>query len=151
MEQRKFTKIVATISDKRCDVDFISQLYEEGMNVVRMNSAHLDREGFMKIINNVRAVSRRIPLLIDTKGPEVRTTVAENDRIELKSGDMIKVKGDINQISTHDCIYVSYPHFVRDLRVGDDILIDEETYTELQKEHNTLGIKLNKFISSIEN
>ena len=39
MEQRKFTKIVATISDKRCDVDFISQLYEEGMNVVRMNSA----------------------------------------------------------------------------------------------------------------
>lgn len=125
MEQRKFTKIVATISDKRCDVDFISQLYEEGMNVVRMNSAHLDREGFMKIINNVRAVSRRIPLLIDTKGPEVRTTVAENDRIELKSGDMIKVKGDINQISTHDCIYVSYPHFVRDLRVGDDILIDD--------------------------
>ena len=125
MEQRKFTKIVATISDKRCDVDFIRQLYEEGMNVVRMNSAHLDREGFMKIINNVRAVSRRIPLLIDTKGPEVRTTVAENDRIELKSGDMIKVKGDINQISTHDCIYVSYPHFVRDLRVGDDILIDD--------------------------
>lgn len=125
MEQRKFTKIVATISDKRCDVDFISQLYEEGMNVVRMNSAHLDREGFMKIINNVRAVSRRIPLLIDTKGPEVRTTVAKNDRIELKSGDMIKVKGDINQISTHDCIYVSYPHFVRDLRVGDDILIDD--------------------------
>ena len=125
MEQRKFTKIVATISDKRCDVDFISQLYEEGMNVVRMNSAHLDREGFMKIINNVRAVSRRIPLLIDTKGPEVRTTVAENDRIELKSGDMIKVKGDINQISTHDCIYVSYPHFVRDLRFGDDILIDD--------------------------
>ena len=80
MEQRKFTKIVATISDKRCDVDFIRQLYEEGMNVVRMNSAHLDREGFMKIINNVRAVSRRIPLLIDTKGPEVRTTIAENDR-----------------------------------------------------------------------
>lgn len=125
MEQRKFTKIVATISDKRCDVDFIRQLYEEGMNVVRMNSAHLDREGFMKIINNVRAVSRRIPLLIDTKGPEVRTTIAENDRIELKSGDMIKVKGDINQTSTHDCIYVSYPHFVRDLRVGDDILIDD--------------------------
>ncbi len=125
MEQRKFTKIVATISDKRCDVDFIRQLYEEGMNVVRMNSAHLDREGFMKIINNVRAVSRRIPLLIDTKGPEVRTTIAENDRIELKSGDMIKVKGDINQTSNHDCIYVSYPHFVRDLRVGDDILIDD--------------------------
>lgn len=35
----KYTKIVATISDARCDVDFIKQLYESGMNVVRMNSA----------------------------------------------------------------------------------------------------------------
>ena len=40
----KYTKIVATISDARCDVDFIKQLYESGMNVVRMNSAHLQEE-----------------------------------------------------------------------------------------------------------
>ncbi|NLI72873.1 MAG: pyruvate kinase [Bacteroidales bacterium] len=125
MKQEKFTKIVATISDKRCDVDFIRQLYEEGMNVVRMNSAHLDRAGFMKIINNVREVSLRIPLLIDTKGPEVRTTVAENDKIELKAGELIKIKGDINSISTKECITVSYPHFVRDLHVGDEVLIDD--------------------------
>ena len=123
--QKKFTKIVATISDKRCEVDFIRQLYEEGMNVVRMNSAHLEREGFLKIINNVREVSDRIALLIDTKGPEVRTTIAENDAIEVKTGDLIKVTGDINRISTHDCIAVSYPFFVRDLHVGDDILVDD--------------------------
>ncbi|MFV0391416.1 MAG: pyruvate kinase [Paludibacteraceae bacterium] len=123
--QKKFTKIVATISDKRCDVDFIRQLYEEGMNVVRMNSAHLDRDGFMKIINNVRSVSNRIALLVDTKGPEVRTTVVENDLIEFATGDVIKVKGDINLISTKECLAVSYPHFVRDLNVGDDILIDD--------------------------
>ena len=43
----KYTKIVATISDARCDVDFIKQLYESGMNVVRMNSAHLQEEGFI--------------------------------------------------------------------------------------------------------
>lgn len=48
----KATKIVATISDKRCDVDFICELYIEGMNIVRMNSAHLNRESFLKIINN---------------------------------------------------------------------------------------------------
>ena len=55
----KYTKIVATISDARCDVDFIKQLYESGMNVVRMNSAHLQEEGFQKIIDNVRAVSNK--------------------------------------------------------------------------------------------
>ncbi|MDO9634189.1 MAG: pyruvate kinase [Paludibacter sp.] len=121
----KSTKIVATISDKRCDVDFIREMYIEGMNVVRMNSAHLEREGFLKIINNVRAVSNHIALLMDTKGPEVRTTIAEDDNIEILAGDIIRVKGDPTQISTKGCLYVNYPHFVRDLHVGDDILIDD--------------------------
>ena len=39
---RKRTKIVATISDKNCEPDFIRQLYEAGMDVVRINSAHLE-------------------------------------------------------------------------------------------------------------
>ena len=63
----KHTKIVATVSDKRCDIDFIQALYDNGMNVVRMNSAHLDAEGFDKIITNVRAVSNQIAILMDTK------------------------------------------------------------------------------------
>lgn len=126
MRKGKFTKIVATISDKRCEVDFIRQLYEEGMNVVRMNSAHLSREGFMKIINNVRAVSDRIALLIDTKGPEVRTTIiADGGSVELKKGDFVNIIGDVNHVTTNKVIGVNYPHFVRDLNVGDIILIDD--------------------------
>ena len=121
----KSTKIVATISDQRCDVDFLRELYIEGMNVVRMNSAHLQREGFLKIINNVRAVSKHIAILMDTKGPEVRTTVAENNAIEIKSGDIIKVKGNPDQMSTNDCVCVNYPFFVRDVNIGDDILFDD--------------------------
>lgn len=121
----KSTKIVATISDQRCDVDFLRELYIEGMNVVRMNSAHLQKEGFLKIINNVRTVSKHIAILMDTKGPEVRTTVAENNAIEIKAGDVIKVKGDPDQMSTRDCVCVNYPFFVRDLHIGDDILFDD--------------------------
>lgn len=121
----KSTKIVATISDKCCEVDFLREMYAEGMNVVRMNSAHLQREGFLKIINNVREVSNHIAILMDTKGPEVRTTIAENDSIELKTGDLVKVCGNPDLISTHDCIAVNYPFFVRDLKVDDDILFDD--------------------------
>lgn len=121
----KSTKIVATISDRNCEVEFIRQLYIEGMNVVRMNSAHLNREGFTRIINNVRAVSNHIAILMDTKGPEVRTTIAENDGIEIKTGDLIKVKGDPNQTTVPQFVYVNYPYFVRDLKVGDDILFDD--------------------------
>ena len=121
----KSTKIVATISDKRCDVDFVRELYIEGMNVVRMNSAHLNKEGFTKIITNVRAVSKHIAILMDTKGPEVRTTVAENDAIEIKSGDIVKITGNPDLVSTHECIAVNYPFFVRDLKIGDDVLFDD--------------------------
>jgi pyruvate kinase len=121
----KSTKIVATISDLRCEVDFIRSLYNEGMNVVRMNSAHLQREGFERIVNNVRAVSNQIAILMDTKGPEIRTTVVENDSIDLVTGDVIKITGDPDLISTRECISVNYPYFVRDLNVGDNILFDD--------------------------
>ena len=68
----KRTKIVATISDKRCDVDFLKSLYDAGMNVVRLNTAHQTFPDTLKVIENVRKVSENIALLIDTKGPEIR-------------------------------------------------------------------------------
>ena len=60
----KQTKIVATISDQRCDVDFIKQLFDAGMNVVRMNTAHLGREGADKFIKKGGAVTTRIDSLM---------------------------------------------------------------------------------------
>ena len=120
----KHTKIVATISDKKCEVDFLQQLFDEGMNVVRMNSAHLDDEGFLKIINNARQVSSRIGLLMDTKGPEIRTTFAEQDII-LKTGDVIRIEGNPEGISSREAIYVSYPNLTERMEVGKDILIDD--------------------------
>ena len=80
----KKTKIVASISDLRCDVDFIRDLFNAGMNVVRMNTAHASREGFEQLIANVREVSNRIGILMDTKGPEVRTTKNAEDTTEYK-------------------------------------------------------------------
>ena len=121
---KKHTKIVATISDKRCDIEFLTQLYEAGMNVVRMNSAHLDREGFDKIINNVRAVSNNIAILMDTKGPEVRTTICAAP-IPFCTGERVKIIGDPERETTHDCIAVSYKDFVEDVKIGGDVLIDD--------------------------
>ena len=122
----KKTKIVATISDLRCDVDFLQSLYNEGINVVRMNSAHMTEEGFVKVINNVRTVSRTIGLMMDTKGPEIRTTATESgDKIVVKTGDKLKVIGDINVKSTPAQISVSYPSIVKDVPVGSILLIDD--------------------------
>lgn len=122
----KQTKIVASISDQRCEVEFIRDLFKAGMNVVRMNTAHASREGFEKLITNVREVSNRIAILMDTKGPEVRTTaIAGGEPIPYQIGDKVKIVGNPAQETTRECIAVSYPGFVHDLQVDGDILIDD--------------------------
>ena len=63
---RKKTKIVATISDKNCSIEFIRELFEAGMDVVRINSAHLTVEAARQIVHNARTVSEKIAVLIDT-------------------------------------------------------------------------------------
>lgn len=121
----KQTKIVASISDLRCEVDFIRDLFNAGMNVVRMNTAHASREGFEKLINNVRTVSNRIGILMDTKGPEVRTTASAEGPIDFKTGEKVRIVGNPEQETTHECIAVTYPGFVHDLSVGADVLMDD--------------------------
>lgn len=123
--QLKQTKIVATISDIRCEVEFIKELFQAGMNVVRMNTAHANREGFERLIGNVRSVSNRIAILMDTKGPEVRTTPLAADPILYQVGDQVKVMGNPDQATTKECICVSYPRFVNDVDVDRFILIDD--------------------------
>ena len=122
----KQTKIVCSISDRRCEVDFLRKLFFAGMNVVRINTAHATEEGIRTIIRNVRAVSPHIALLIDTKGPEVRTTNVEAP-IEYKTGDVVKIFGRPEMETSHDIINVSYPDFARDVKVGDHVLVDDGT------------------------
>ncbi|MDR0606462.1 MAG: pyruvate kinase, partial [Bacteroidales bacterium] len=76
---KKKTKIVATISDKRCDALFIAELYKYGMNVARLNTAHITLESAAEIAGNVRKISDNIAILIDTKGPEMRLTAMNNE------------------------------------------------------------------------
>lgn len=120
----KQTKIVASISDRRCDVDFIRDLYKAGMNVVRMNTAHATPDGIKQIVRNVRAVSNQIAILIDTKGPEVRTTGCENP-ISFKTKERIEIIGRPEQDSTHDVVCVSYLNFVKDVPIGSSVLFDD--------------------------
>ena len=120
----KQTKIVASVSDLRCEVEFIKQLYEAGVNVIRMNTAHATPEGLKKIISNVRAVSPHLGILIDTKGPEVRTTGTDAP-IEYHIGERVNIVGNPAQDTVHDTVCLSYPDICKDVKVGDDILFDD--------------------------
>jgi pyruvate kinase len=135
----KRTKIVATISDKNCETGFIKELYEAGMNVIRINSAHLDIDGALRIIRNTREVSDKIAILIDTKGPEIRTTVCDAP-IVLKKGATINIIGDPGKKSSSEAIYVTYETFSSDIPLGSLILMDdgELELRVLRKQGNAL-------------
>lgn len=120
----KQTKIVASISDRRCDAEFIRKLFMAGMNVVRMNTAHADEQGIKQIIKNVRSVSKHIGILIDTKGPEVRTTGCDAP-ITYKTGDVVKIFGRPEMDTTHDIINLSYSNFAADVHEGCHVLFDD--------------------------
>lgn len=120
----KQTKIVCSISDRHCDEDFLRSLFFAGMNVVRMNTAHATQEGMAQIVRNVRAVSPHIGILIDTKGPEVRTTNTD-EPIRYREGDVVKIIGRPNVDFTHDIINVSYPDICKDVHEGDHLLFDD--------------------------
>lgn len=117
------TKIVATISDQRCNIPFIELLYNAGMNVARINTAHISKEGGEILIKNIRSVSKSIAIMIDTKGPEIRTCKTQTI-INVTEGQEIlfsynRIKTDIPNVC------VNYKKFVEDLNEGDIILIDD--------------------------
>ncbi len=118
------TKIVATISDQRCDVDFIQSLHDAGMNVARINTAHISKETGKNLIDNIRSVSEKIAILIDTKGPEIRTCQTLSDT-EVVEGEMVTLSYSTGAVEGLKNICVNYKGFVNDLKVGDKILIDD--------------------------
>jgi pyruvate kinase len=142
IQQQKKTKIVATISDKNCTEEFIRALFEAGMDVVRLNSAHQEPEQALKVIRMVRAVSEHIGILIDTKGPEIRITDVANP-LEVKMHDLIEMRADPEKEAHDRIIYVNYRGFADEMAVGSKILIDDGNieFEVIEKRDNALICK----------
>jgi pyruvate kinase len=96
------------------------------MNVVRINTAHQTLESSMKIVENVRKVSSKIGILVDTKGPEIRTTaMADEAGFRVAAGDVVKVSGNPAGVSRREMLCVSHAEFVGDVPMGASVLIDD--------------------------
>ncbi|MFP4065005.1 MAG: pyruvate kinase [Bacteroidales bacterium] len=133
---QKLTKIVATISDRHCEPEFLSSLHRSGMDVVRINTAHQNPDQSLRIMENVRKVSSKIPVMVDTKGPEIRTNSSDKD-IEVKAGELIRMAGDSSRNSDPECIRVNYPGFVKQLDTGRQIMIDDgDVALTVQEKHS---------------
>ncbi len=129
LELKKFTKIIATIGPSTGSVEKIRQLSNAGMDVVRLNMSHGDKDIILKNIDAVRRVSDSIAIMLDTKGPEIRTGEVDKGAIELEEGARLILTREI-YTGTPDRITVDYPHLDQipegSLIFMDDGLIEAE-------------------------
>ena len=116
------TKIVATIGVHN-DTEFIRSLYDAGASTFRLNTAHLTPAETDKFVDRIRKVSEKAAILIDTKGPEVRTVGIENP-IQVVEGEEILVVPVGSQIKQKH-FSVSYNRFCEEMKRGTEILIDD--------------------------
>lgn len=116
------TKIVASIGIHR-DVEIIRSLYKAGATTFRLNTAHQTIEESTGIIENIRKVSNRAAILIDTKGPEIRTMEIESP-IKVAEGESVYVVPVGTKVEGKS-YSVNYDRFCIDMIVGTEILIDD--------------------------
>lgn len=117
------TKIIATIGPRTRSPEMLQGLFDAGCNVIRLNMSHAQHKDAAAIIADTRMLSDRVGILIDTKGPEIRTTEVEAP-FELERGAKVVVKGE-EGITTPDFIRVTYSGIHRIMEQGSMILLDD--------------------------
>ncbi|MFX3623936.1 MAG: pyruvate kinase [Ectobacillus sp.] len=122
------TKIVCTIGPASESVEKLIQLIEAGMNVARLNFSHGSHEEHAARIQNIREAAKQagktVAILLDTKGPEIRTHDFENGQAELKTGQEVIISME-PVLGTAEKFSVSYPGLYDDVDTGSRILIDD--------------------------
>ncbi len=126
----KKTKIVCTIGPKTESVETLKMLLKNGMNIMRLNFSHGNYEEHRNRISNFRqAMSEtgiRGALLLDTKGPEIRTIKLKDGKdITIQAGQRFTFTTDKTVIGDETKVAVTYEGFARDLAIGNTILVDD--------------------------
>ena len=119
----KKTKIVATISPKSGSKEMIKKLSKAGVNVFRLNFSHGIYEEHGKQIDIIREADVDCAIMLDTKGPEIRTGEVR-DKVFLKVGDKFTMTINGGVYEDTGKISVNYKDFIKDVNVGDVIVFD---------------------------
>ena len=122
------TKILCTLGPACSTVDIMKKMIESGMDAARINFSHSTHESATPYINNLKKareeLSKPIPMILDTKGPEIRIKTFKKKEVTLTQGTTFmlttrEVEGDETQVS------VTHQHLAKDLNIGDRVLLDD--------------------------
>ena len=134
------TKIIATVGPACNTYDKLLALIKEGVNVFRLNFSHGTHEQHKEVMDHVKAINLKyiynIALLADLQGPKLRVGEIKDNALDLKAGDEFYFTNE-KCIGTLEGIYISYPNFANDVRVGEKILLDDGKIEVLVKEIGT--------------
>ena len=124
----KKTKIVCTIGPASESPEILEQLIEAGMNVARLNFSHGDHDEHLVRINRIREISKKlgtpIGIMLDTKGPEIRTHKMAEEVIHLTKGSEVRISMK-EVVGTAEKFSVSYDGLINDVEMGMPILLDD--------------------------
>ncbi len=140
------TKIVCTIGPASETIEILEKLIESGMNVARLNFSHGDHIEHGKRIENIRKAAAKtganIAILLDTKGPEIRTGAFIDGEAELVENNIVylsmkELAGNAERFS------ITYPGLINDVEVGQKVLLDDGLIEleVLEKDHDAQELK----------
>ena len=123
----KKTKIICSIGPASCNVEVMTKMVEAGMNVARINFSHATDEEKVNVVKTVKEVRKNtgkyIGILYDTKGPEFRNGMLENDEITLVPGKTIRMVKE-NVLGNDERFSVNHPSAIDSLNVGNVVLLE---------------------------
>ncbi len=132
----KQTKIICTIGPKSESKEIMAKLVDVGMNCIRLNFSHGDYEEHGRRIQNIREINAEkgtsVAVLLDTKGPEIRTHkfLSGDEPTIIESGSKVKIY--MNEVlGTSEKFSINYPGLIDDVDINGTILVDDG-YLELK-------------------
>ena len=124
----KKTKIIATLGPASSSKEMIKKLIKSGVDVLRVNFSHATHEVVGRIVDDVndlrKELGSNVTLLGDLQGPKIRIGELEND-IELKKNQSLSICSNLSESNGVDKIFISYPSFAKDVKPGENILVDD--------------------------
>ena len=123
------TKMICTVGPASESEEILEQIIKAGMNASRHNFSHGDHEEHRGRIEKVRAIAKKlnkqIAIVLDTKGPEIRTGKFEPNKVELQMGTEFTIYAGGDVVGDTTKCSVTYEGLAKDVKPGNTILIDD--------------------------
>lgn len=140
------TKVIATVGPACNTYEKLLGLVEAGVNVFRLNFSHGTHEQHKEVIEHIRRINDDFPfniaILADLQGPKLRIGEVENNALQLEKDQQIAFTNQ-KVLGTAENLYISYPDFHKDVRIGEKILLDdgkiEVKVSEITKDHRVIA------------